>query len=156
MTIIIDSNNLIHKIPHLKMLFIKDKDSAMVSLVETVKSRMNKTDKLIFVFDGVSEIRKKDVIFSGNLSADDVIRTKIENFKDHKKLKVISSDNGITGLAKVCGCKVQRSEDFWAELNKSKSETSGKNINQYYIYDKPEKPDRMNKKELDEFKKYFA
>ena len=155
-TTIIDSNNLIHKVPHLKLLFIKDKEAAMVSLVETVKSRMNKTDKIIFVFDGVSDLRNKDVTFSNNLSADEVIRNKIENFKDHRKLKIISSDTGITGLAKVCGCEVQRSEDFWNKINKVKSISTGKNINQNYIYDKKEKPDRMNKKEIEEFRQYFT
>ncbi|MDQ3020798.1 MAG: NYN domain-containing protein [Bacteroidota bacterium] len=155
-TLIIDSNNLIHKIPHLKNLFHRDKESAQVALMELVKSQSNNKEKLIFAFDGFGKITSSDVIFSKNISADELIRKRIENFKDYKKLKIVSSDNGITNLAKVCGCEVQKSEDYWNEINKKSSPFEGKNINQNYIYDKPEKPERMNKKEMEEFKKYFS
>lgn len=155
-TIIIDSNNLLHKISHLKHLFEKDKDSAQSSLVESVRSRLNKSDRVIFVFDGFGKSNNKDVIYSNELTADELIRKRIENFWDHKKLKVVSSDNNINNLARICGCDTQRSEDFWKEINKTKSVTDEKNINQNYIYDKKEKPDRMNKKEIEEFRQYFT
>ncbi len=155
-TIIIDSNNLIHKIEYLKSLFAKDKESAQVSLVETIKARLNKNEKVVFVFDGFGKPGRSDVIFSNDKSADEIIRKKIENFNFHRKLKIVSSDRDITDFAKVCGCEVQSSEAFWDEINREKSVTEGKNINQYYIYDKPEKPDRLTKKELDEFRKYFS
>lgn len=155
-TIIIDSNNLLYKIPHLKNLFNKDKESAQLSLIESVKGNAGKGVKLIFVFDGYGKFKNQDVIFSNNVTADELIRKRIENFSDPKKLKIISSDKGISDLAKVCGCETQRSEDFWKEVSGSKSETQGKNINQNYIYDKPDKPDRMSKKELDEFRKLFT
>lgn len=155
-TLIIDSNNLIYKIPHLKNLFIKDKESAQIALVESVKSGSGKGYRLIFVFDGFGSIKNPEVLYSNKLTADEIIRTKIENFKDCKKLKIVSSDHGITDLARICGCEVQRSEDFWKEISKGKSVTSGKNINQNFIYDKLEKPERMSKKEIDEFKKYFT
>ncbi|MEO8211252.1 MAG: NYN domain-containing protein [bacterium] len=155
-TILIDSNNLLHKVPHLKNLFIKDKEGAQLALIESVKANSNKNEKIIFVFDGFSKIKKTNVIFSNNISADEVMRKQIENFPDYKKLKVVSSDSGITDLARVCGCEVQKSEDYWNELNKNSSLFEGKNVNQNYIYDKPEKPERMNKKEMEEFKKYFA
>ncbi|MEO8665880.1 MAG: NYN domain-containing protein [Ignavibacteria bacterium] len=157
-TIIIDGNNLLHKIPHLKNLFLKDKESAQVSLIETIRSRLNKNEKAIFVFDGHGSVKKSGVTFSNDVTADELIRKKIEAFEDHKKLKVISSDNNISGLAKTCGAEVQRSEDFWNELNRTDPFTKGKNINQNYLYDKDdkEKPKRMNKREAEEFKKYFT
>jgi len=67
---------------------------------------------------------------------------------------VVSSDYGITNLAKMCGCEVKKSEDFWKELN-SPSSSKNKSINQL-LYKNGEKPDRITKKELDEFKKYFT
>ncbi len=155
-TIIIDGNNLIHKIIHLKKLFQKDKEAAQLSLIETVKSRVSKNDKVIFVFDGHGKINKTNVIFSNNITADEVIRKKIENSKDHRKLKIISSDNAIAGLAKVCGCEILKSEIFWEQTCENNSSTDGKNINQNYIYDKEEKPSGMNKKEVDEYRKYFT
>ena len=155
-TIIIDSNNLIHKIPHLKNLFKKDKEAAQMALVESIKIVSGKGDRMIFIFDGFGKSEKQDVIYSKEITADELIRSKIENFTDCRKLKIVSSDNGITNLARVCGCEIQRSEDFWKESGKARSVTSGKNINQNFKYDKPEKPEHMNRKDMDEFRKYFS
>lgn len=155
-TIIIDGNNLIHKINHLKNLFLKDKEAAQAALIETVKSHIPRTSKVIFVFDGFGKIKKSDVIFSSQITADEVIREQIENFKSKGQHKIVSSDQEIINFAKVCGCEIQKSEDFWNELNKKDSPTEGKNLNQNYIYDDLEKPGRMSKKEIDEFKKLFT
>lgn len=155
-TIIIDGNNLIHKIKNLKAQFAVDPKGAAISLIEIVRSRSQSNARTIFVFDGYGSIANKNVIFSKQLSADEVIRKYIEEFPTHKNLKVISSDIHITSLAKACGCEIQKSEEFRNSLEKKNSPASGKNINQNYIYDKPEKPERMSRKEVDEFKKYFS
>jgi len=151
--IIIDSNNLIHKISEFKKLFLENTESAQYTLIESVKSKVNKNYKLIFVFDGFGNIKKANVIFSGKKSADEVIRKIIEDNYSNKSLTIISSDTGITRLAKVCGCEIKKSEDYWKELNPSS--LKGKNINQL-LYKESEKPDRISKKELEEFKKYFT
>ena len=156
MTIIIDGNNLIHKIPHLKKLFLKDMEAAQSALIETVKSHNGKGDKIMVVFDGLGKINKPEVTYSKDITADEVIRKKIENFSNTRLLKVVSSDHEIINFARVCGCEVRKSEDFWNELNKTKSPVGGKNINQNYIYEELEKPERLSKKEIDEFKKYFS
>ncbi len=52
--------------------------------------------------------------------------------------------------------RFRKSEDFWNDINKKMSPTAGKNINQYFIYDDLEKPERMSKREIDEYKKYFT
>ncbi|MEO6695566.1 MAG: NYN domain-containing protein [Ignavibacteria bacterium] len=155
MTIIIDGNNLIHKIPHLKKLFLKDKESAQYALIEIINSYKHKSDSVTFVFDGAGKLARKEVVYSKDVTADEVIRKKIENFSNAKLMKVVSSDHEIMSLAKVCGCAVIKSEDFWKELNKPQS-PEGKNINQNYIYDEKEKPERSSKKDIDEFKRYFS
>jgi len=157
-TIIIDSNNVIHKDVQLKALFNKDKEAAQLALVEKVKGGLGRDMKAVFVFDGYGKSTNRTVEYSGSFTADEIIRRKIENFTDVKKLTIVSSDNGITGLARVCGCTVESSENFLSEISRKQSVTSGKNINQNYIYnnDKNEKPERMNKKDLEEFKKYFT
>ena len=156
MIILIDGNNLIHKSDSLKKLFQSDKEASMLSLIETVISRISRTDKAVMVFDGFGNFKKPNVHFSGKDTADNLIRKEIEKFPDHKKLKVVSSDNEITGFAKVCGCAVQRSEDFWKSLNASGKPSKEDNINQLYLYDKKEKPDRSSKKAFDFFKKQFT
>lgn len=152
-TILIDGNNLIHKIPAVKSLFLKDKNASQLALLEAVKSKISRTDKLIIVFDGHGSFKKADVIHSEKLTADEIIRKKIEAFGDYKKLKVVSSDYEITNLGKVCGCEVMKSEDFWKSINKIMTPSGKDNINQNYTYDKPES---MSKKDFNEFKKHFS
>lgn len=152
-TILIDGNNLIHKIPSVKALFLKDKNASRLALLETIKSKISRTDKLIIVFDGHGSSKKADIIYSENITADEIIRKKIEAFGDYKKLKVVSSDYGITNLAKECGCEVMKSEDFWKSINKTIMPAGKDNINQNYIYDKPE---TMSRKDFDEYKKHFT
>jgi predicted RNA-binding protein with PIN domain len=147
-TIIIDGNNLMHK--------IYGNANNQLALIESVKTFVGKKDKVIFYFDGVGESDRSAVIFSGKKKADDLMREFIEKFKNHKMLKVVSSDREISGLAKVCGCEVQSSEEFWKEMNK-KNLMKGKNVNQNFIYDKKdEKPSGVSRKSLDEFRKLFG
>ena len=86
-TILIDGNNLIHKIPAVKSLFLKDKNASQLALLEAVKSKISRTDKLIIVFDGHGSFKKAEVIHSDKITADEIIRKKIEAFGDYKKLK---------------------------------------------------------------------
>lgn len=152
-TIIIDSNNLIYKVTEFKRLFSENPESTQLTLIESVKSKVNKNYKIVFIFDGFGNIKRNNVEYSGKLSADDVIKKYIENNYSKKTLTVVSSDAEIIRLARVCGCEVKKSEDFWKELNPSP--TKGKNINQL-LYKDGEKPDRISKKELEEYKKYFT
>lgn len=142
-----------HKIPEFKKLFKENPESAQLTLIESVKSKVGKNYKLIFVFDGFGNIRRNYVEYSGKKTADFVIRKYIEDNYSKKTLTIVTSDAEIQRLAKVCGCEVKKSEDFWKELNLSLSK--GKNINQL-LYKEGEKPDRISKKELEEFKRYFT
>lgn len=127
-----------------------------LALVESVKTFAGKKDKVIFYFDGVGESDRSNIIFSGKKKADDLMREFIEKFKNHKMLTVVSSDREISGLAKVCGCEVQSSEEFWKEMN-NKRTMKGKNVNERFIYDEnSEKPSGVRRKSLDEFRKLFG
>lgn len=151
--VIIDGYNLLHKIPRLKNLMKENPDSAQMSLLETVRRSMNHGERLVLVLDGYSNFRSSDIIYSGNVTADEVIRSFIEDHYAKDSITVVSSDSYITGLAKVCGCEVIKSEDF-VKLNKlsdlplprkEKKETN-----------EEEKPTDISKKDLEEFKKYFS
>ena len=128
-TIIIDGNNLLHNIPSFKKSFSTSPDNTRRTLVEAVKGRVKIKAKIIFVFDGHSDDKAQKVIYSGRKTADEVIRKYIEENYNKNSIKVVSSDNEITSLAKVCGCEISSSEKFWEEIN-STSPTKGKNINQ--------------------------
>ena len=156
-TIIIDANNLLYKVYRYKRAQGKDSGSDdRISLVEKIKSRLGNRVKVIFVFDGFGDIKNRSVVFSGKKTADEVIREYVKDFKNPKLLSVVSSDKYITRFAKVCGCSIQSSEEFWQSIDQENSPTKGKNINQNFIYDEEEKPSRMSKKDLEEFRKYFT
>jgi predicted RNA-binding protein with PIN domain len=156
-TIIIDGNNLIHKIPSFKKSFVVNPDNCRRTLIEAVKGRLRIKAKVIFVFDGHGGEKLHNVIYSGTKTADSIIRNYIEENYNKHPLKVVSSDNEITSLAKVCGCDVSTSEKFWDELNPV-SPAKGKNINQLYIYDREEKekPVGMSRKDFNEYLKHFT
>lgn len=156
-TIIIDGNNLIHKIPVFKKSFAINPDNCRRTLIEAVKGRLRIKAKVIFVFDGHSGEKLHNVIYSGTKTADSVIRNYIEENYNKHSIKVVSSDNEIASLAKVCGCEVSTSEKFWSDLNPS-STIKSQNINQLYIYDTDdkEKPKGMNKKDFNEYLKHFT
>ncbi|CAN5544841.1 hypothetical protein BH10BAC5_BH10BAC5_08700 [soil metagenome] len=158
-TIIIDGNNLIHKIEKFKSIFAKDKFNAQAALSEAIKTRIPRTSKVIIVYDGHSDKKISGSIYSGIKTADEVIRQYIEENYNRLALLVVSSDKGITNLAELCGCEVKRSEDFWKEIDKEvKTLTkvpNNANIN-HLLEDGSEKPDRISKKDINEFKKYFT
>jgi predicted RNA-binding protein with PIN domain len=151
-TIIIDGNNLLHKIQSIKEMHSYDKQGAAFALRDFVRSRYQGKAKIVIVFDGHGKNEGQSVIYSGNVTADTVIREKIEQAKNSRELVIVSSDAGITDLAKVCGCEVIKSENFAKSLTgEVKSPAKGKDVNELF-----EKPDRSTKKEIEEFKKYFT
>lgn len=151
-TIIIDGNNVIHKMQGIRKLFSENPESAQLTLYESIKSRLNKNDKLILVFDGFSNIKSPNILFSGVKKADEVIRRYIEENYNKKSIAVVSSDNEILSIARACGCKILKADDFIVE-RKIKSTD---NINHYLPKKEDEKPDGMSKKDFDFFKKHFS
>ena len=152
-SIVIDGNNLIYKVPGLKNKFRENKQAAVLSLIESIRTKIKRI-RVIFVFDGYGEQDINSVIFSGSLTADEVIRKFIEDNYEKNELTVVSSDKGITNLAKICGCEVKNSENFWNEINHA---SSGKvKTGKDELNSEGEKPDRISKKDLNEFKKYFS
>jgi len=147
--VIIDGNNLLHKISGLKSLLKENPDAAYLSLYESLKTKLNRNEKLILVFDGFSNIQSKNIIFSGAITADEVIRKYIEDNYERQKIALVSSDNGIKSIAEKCGCEILNSEDFIVIKKKEKS------VEQLLKKD-DEKPAGMSKKDFDFFKKSFS
>ncbi|MBK8981967.1 MAG: NYN domain-containing protein [Ignavibacteria bacterium] len=153
--ILIDGNNVLHKSSVLKQLFIKDKIAARRSLIEKVKTRFGSGCNIEFYFDGHSDSKSSGVFFSGNKTADELIRSRLERSEDHRNFTVVSSDNFVTGLAKACGCIVISSEEFLKDIENDGLVFKGKNINELYIPDS-EKPRSLSRKELEFFRDKFS
>ena len=153
--LIIDGYNLLHKIPYLKNLLRENPDSAQMTLLEMVKRNIKNDEKLILVLDGYSNFKSSNIIYSGNVTADEVIRSFIEEHYERDNLTVVSSDTYITDLARVCGCEVIKSEDFVKLKNLIGHQTSKGKKNEPKD-EADEKPTSISKSDLDEFKKYFS
>lgn len=141
---IIDGNNLIGKISSLKNL--PDKQSAREKLTLLLeKYFLEKKIRVSLHFDGFENVPIKvsgiKIFYSQNRSADEMIKNEIEQIKNTKNAIVISSDTEIASFAKVCGCQVKSSENFYKELISSKGKIDD------------EKPTDFNK---NEFKKLFG
>lgn len=147
-TIIVDGNNLIHKIKKIKDLYLKDSTSAQLSLQESIKTYIEKNVKLIIYFDGTGSSRQKEIVYTGNDTADNLIKEYINKNYTKEKITVVSSDNEITRFARVCSCKVIKSEDFYKEIQSSSIH--------FGIMDNSEKPNKITRKELEEFKRLFG
>ncbi len=142
---IIDGNNLIGKIPSLRKL--EDKQSAREKLSLMLQRYFSgRKVKVSLHFDGYENelIKAARIVirYSLNRSADDLIRKEIENMKNIKSTYVVSSDAEVLSYARLCGCKVIKSEEFYDMISQSNKNFSSE-----------EKPTEFNK---DEFKKLFG
>ena len=135
----------------IRKLFAENPEAAQLSLYESIKGKLTRNDRLLLVFDGFSNIKSPNIIFSGVKKADDVIRKFIEDNYAKKAIAVVSSDNEIQRIARACGCELLNSEDFITD----KKIKSTENIN-HNMPKNDEKPDGMSKKDFDFFRKQFS
>jgi len=128
-TIIIDTNNLLHKVGSLKKLLNQDKDVAVDTMIARMQSNFpNKAVKIVLVFDGYGKNRnignieakfsKTNVVKFEN--ADELIKSLIDRARNSKLLRIVTSDNEIAWYARNSGCKIQSSSGFWSELKDKK------------------------------------
>lgn len=142
---IIDGNNLIGKIHSLKNS--SDKKSARQKLALMLERYFDKKKvKVSLHFDGFEneaiKVSGMKIYYSQNRSADELIKKEIEGIKNQKSVYVVSSDLEIISYAKVCGCHVIKSEEFYNQI-----------LNQNNSKNEDEKPSDFNTKE---FKKLFG
>ena len=144
---IIDGNNLIGKVKRLSELQMKDKQNAREQLVFLVQNFFSgKKIKLSLHFDGFENSRQSlsngKIFYSESRTADEKIKDQISQSKNRRNIVVISSDNGIRDYARVCGCSLLTSEEFYKEI-------AAKNENN-------EEEKRIKEiNNIDEFKKLF-
>ncbi|MBK7629442.1 MAG: NYN domain-containing protein [Ignavibacteriales bacterium] len=123
---IIDGNNLIGKIPLLKNLQNKDKQSSREKLTYMLdRFFISKKANVTLHLDGHPNEKinssKMKIIYSENLSADERIKRQISYSKSPRNIIVITSDSNLAQFAKVCSATVISSEEFAAEIQKSSS-----------------------------------
>ena len=146
---IIDGNNLIGKIASLHKLQQKVKQSSREKLAFILESYFigkpnNKVSLHYDGFEGQSiRLQRIRIIYSGKRTADDEIKSQIEQEKNRRTIIVISSDRNLKDFASVCDCDWMSCEDFAKDImNRS-----------------PEDEEKQRQNELnndnDEFKRLF-
>jgi predicted RNA-binding protein with PIN domain len=117
---IIDGYNLIHAIPSLKKLLVRDAIQAREQLIDHV-ARLTHRKKFrgTIVFDGVrpdgdftASRAPIHVVYAAPLTADDKIKALIEHAPNRAWLVIISSDHEILNFARVCACTTHTSKYF--------------------------------------------
>jgi len=128
---IIDGFNLVHKIPS-----VKKSDIPQLELIHFIKNHKltgSHNNKVVIVFDGAFQIEAKreaefEVVFSGNLSADELIKARIDRIKNSKyplsEVIVVSDDREIRDYAKKQGAVSERAVDFAKRVKETVREGS--------------------------------
>lgn len=154
MKYIIDGYNMIRKIGALRAHDAQSLEKGRQALIMKLSGfRLQSKADITVVFDGQrSSLTSQSGItvrFS-NLpnKADEMIKKMVDQNKKAQEITVVSSDNEILKFAKGCGCKTERSEDFYKKI--AQSQTAGP------VKELGEKNDpQLSSKEIEEWKKLF-
>jgi len=119
---IIDGNNLIGKVKKLSDLQNKDKQSAREQVAYILQNHFSgKKIKMTLHFDGYENMKINPkggkIIYSESRTADEKIKEQVSSSNSRNNIIVVSSDNGIRNFAKVCGCSLMTSEEFYHSIS---------------------------------------
>jgi uncharacterized protein len=134
MKYIIDGYNMIRKITALRAHDAQSLEKGRNALVMMLsRFRIESKAELTVVFDGqkssLSSQSGITIRFSDLTNkADEMIKKLVDQNKKNQETTVVSSDNEIMWYAKGCGCKVERSEDFYKKINSSKNTGTVKDL----------------------------
>ncbi|MCM8823969.1 MAG: NYN domain-containing protein [Candidatus Omnitrophica bacterium] len=119
---IIDGWNVVHSIPSVKDSPLPIRD--LIFFIRRFKLTGSNNNKVTIVFDGYFDTanmagidKSFEVIFSGDKSADEIIKDKVRNYKKKYQIVMVSNDNQIIDYVKIQGVTILRVNDF---LNKAK------------------------------------
>lgn len=113
---IIDGFNLIHKVSFLRKSSCPHSD--LIHYIKNKKLTGSKNNKVIIVFDGGYNSQAKsisqgfEVVFSQQISADEVIKNRLAKIKNKRQVVVVSDDREIRDNAKAQRAISCRIDDF--------------------------------------------
>ena len=119
---IVDGWNIINKVLPLKTSLSPPQE--LISYIRRNRLTGSRNNKVTVVFDGkewkdIYE-REFEIIFTGEISADEVIKKKVERYKHKKQIVVISDDRQIIEFIKREGATSQKIEEFVRKKKKNK------------------------------------
>jgi predicted RNA-binding protein with PIN domain len=110
---IIDGFNVVHKIPHVKQS--STPHETLIHYIKKNKLTGSKNNKVIVVFDGrFRDLNEKEfeVVFSGEASADELIKKKLDKIKIKSEVIVVSDDKQIREFTIKSRAKSYRVQAF--------------------------------------------
>jgi|TARA_B100000315_G_C14543613_1_gene572141 predicted RNA-binding protein with PIN domain len=129
---IIDGFNLIHKVPALKSALTPQR--ALIDYIRRRRLTGSKNNRVIIVFDGnmVSDIKRKEsgfeVFFSGQGSADEIIKSKVSATKGKSEIIVVTDDRQIRDFILREGARALHVREFLKSKTKKKEDHHTKDI----------------------------
>ena len=122
---LLDGNNIIHQIPKLALKKFEDQRRAFVQWIEIRRPQGSLKNRVTVIFDGRpgrdGSIQSSivEVKFSGDDSADNVIRHFVEESAGKKNIIVVTNDRDIKYSVRKEGAAVWSVEEFMAKLESS-------------------------------------
>ncbi|MCM8773582.1 MAG: NYN domain-containing protein [Candidatus Omnitrophica bacterium] len=126
---IIDGWNVVHSIPSVKSSPLPIRD--LIFFIRRFKLTGSNNNRVTIVFDGYFDMPNMagidkgfEVIFSGDKSADEVIKEKVRRYKKKYQIVMVSNDNQIIDYVKLQGVRILRVNDFLNKVKKKKTKDS--------------------------------
>lgn len=113
---IIDGFNLIYQVASLKNSATPHQD--LISYIRKNKLTGSRNNKVLIVFDGgvnFEAIEQRgifEILFSGELTADDLIKKRLSRIKNKKEVVIVSDDRELRDAAKSEGARSCRIASF--------------------------------------------
>ncbi len=113
---IIDGFNLIHRVASLKNSNIPHQ--ALINYIRKNKLTGSKNNKVLIVFDGrlnfeaMQQRGSFEILFSGESTADDLIKKRLSRMKNKKEVIIVSDDRELRDAARTEGARSCRIADF--------------------------------------------
>ena len=121
---IIDGFNLIYRVTSLKNSSAPH--WALINYIRENKSTGSGNNKTIIVFDGkpnleaIQQRGRFEIFFSGESTADSLIKKRLSRMKNKKEVVVVSDDREVRDDAKAQGARICRIADFIKVKEKQK------------------------------------
>jgi len=112
---IIDGFNLVYKIPSLKTY--DNPHQGLINYIKKNKLTGSKNNKVVIVFDGgsnylASQEKEFKIIFSGDNTADELIKRRLEKIDNISEVVVVSDDREVKRNAKDQGARLCSTAEF--------------------------------------------
>lgn len=115
---ILDAYNITHQMPKAEMSDAEGHRWALIHFVENRRPQGSSRNKVTIVFDGHKGLYDQissncaQILFSYDISADDLIKRIVSESDNRKQIIVVSNDRSVQYAVRALGAKVMKVEEF--------------------------------------------